>query len=122
MIDKISTYWHWYKNYINIFYWKFLFLFGINRSEKPIPPGMYCYEADIEKNKHSKTRNIFYIKPCKYYKALGKHHNGCSFLGIVTDDPVFDDQCKMCDVNNEYESDEEILRKERISKIKNLKL
>ena len=41
----------------------------------------------------------YYVIPCKYYKTLGKRWNGCKYLGIITDDFVFDDQCKMCGQN-----------------------
>ena len=30
---------------------------------------------------------------------LGKNKNGCRFLGEITDDMVFDDQCKICNIN-----------------------
>ena len=58
----------------------------------------YCYTPDYEKNKIAESFT-YYVIPCKYYKTLGKRWNGCKYLGIITDDFVFDDQCKMCGKN-----------------------
>ena len=96
---KIIHYLYWAKNLVNMLWWKLLFLFGVRRSALPIPEGMYCYSPDIEKNKAKKDFSTYYINPCKYYKNLGRRYNGCSYLGIITDDMTFDDQCKMCGVN-----------------------
>ena len=90
---------YWAKNLVNMLWWKLLFLFGVRRSALPIPEGMYCYNPDIEKNKAKKDFSTYYINSCKYYKTLGRRYNGCSYLGIITDDMTFDDQCKMCGVN-----------------------
>lgn len=98
---KNTYYFYWLGNLTNMLWWKLLILFGVRRSALPIPEGMYCYAPDIEKNKLRKETEpyAYYIKPCKYYKALGRRFNGCSYLGIITDDCVFDDQCKMCSEN-----------------------
>ena len=96
---QIRHYIYWAKNLANMLWWKLLFLFGVRRSTLPIPKGMYCYTPDIEKNKTRKDCTTYYIKPCKYYKTLGRRYNGCSYLGIITDDMTFDDQCKMCGEN-----------------------
>jgi len=93
---EIGYYIYWGKNLVNILWWKLLILFGVKRSTSPIPEGMYCYAPDVEKNEANQDRLTYYIKPCKYYKTLGRRYNGCSYLGIITDDMVFDDQCKMC--------------------------
>jgi len=101
---KNRYYLYWTGNLANMLWWKLLILFGVRRSALPIPEGMYCYAPDDEKNcanddslnNHGGT---YYIKPCKYYKTLGRRFNGCSYLGIITDDCVFDDQCKMCSEN-----------------------
>jgi hypothetical protein len=101
----IKHYIRWTINLINVLWWKFLFLFGVKRSASPIPIGMYCYTPDIEKNEKRENFSTYYIKPCKYYKKLGREYNGCSYLGIITDDMTFDDQCKMCGEN--YGDDDE---------------
>ena len=89
------------RNFANMLWWKLLFLFGVRRSALPIPDGMYCYAPDIEKNEARKEAEpyAYYIKPCKYYKTLGRRYNGCSYLGVITDDMTFDDQCKICSEN-----------------------
>ena len=99
MKKQIRLHIHWAKNLTNILWWKLLFLFGVKRSPLPIPEGMYCYEPDIEKNKNRKDKIIYYVKPCKYYKTLGRRYNGCSYLGVITDDVALGDQCKICDEN-----------------------
>lgn len=104
---KIRCYLYWGKNLANMLWWKLLFLFGVRRSALPIPYGMYCYAPDIEKSEARKETEpyVYYIKPCKYYKTLGRMFNGCSYLGIITDDCVFDDQCKMCSDNLSLDDD-----------------
>lgn len=101
---KNTHYFYWSVNRINLLWWKLLFIFGIRRSTSPIPVGMYCYATDDEKNYANDDSlnnhgGVYYIKPCKYYKNLGRRFNGCSYLGIITDDIVFDDQCKICSEN-----------------------
>ena len=91
----ITDYFRYSRNLANLLWWKLLILFGVRRSASPIPEGVYCYEPDYVDTKTF----TYYVKPCKYYKNLGHGWNGCSYLGIITDDPVFDDQCKMCSEN-----------------------
>lgn len=67
--------------------------------------GIGAVKPDDEKNANRDNYKHYYIIPCKYYKALGRTWNGCSYLGIITDDMVFDDQCKMCHEN--YDDDDE---------------
>lgn len=83
------------KNFISILYSKLLILVCIRHSTSVIPEGQYCYTPDYEKNKNAESFT-YYVIPCKYYKTLGKRWNGCKYLGIITDDFVFDDQCKIC--------------------------
>lgn len=91
----------WY--YAETRYVKLLRIFGVRRSTLLIPKGMYCYTPDIEKNEAIKSCTTYYIKPCKYYKTFWGRYNGCSYLGVITDDPTFDDQCKICGVNDELD-------------------
>jgi len=104
---KISQRIHWAKNFISVKWSNVLFLFDIKYSEDLIPNGPYCYVPDEEANKNKEENDdSYYIKPCPYYKSIGKGYNGCKYLGIVTDDFVFADQCKMCTVNKYYDDDE----------------
>lgn len=85
------------RNVINMLYWSVLIFFGFKRSNKPIPSGCYCYTPDyVDTNPF-----VYHVKPCKYYKRLGFGYNGCSYLGKITDDFIFDDQCKLCNENYE---------------------
>lgn len=95
---SIGTYLYWSKNLTSMLYSKLLLLFGVRHSTSVIPEGQYCYTPDYEKNKIAESCT-YYVIPCKYYKTLGKRWNGCKYLGIITDDFVFDDQCKMCGKN-----------------------
>lgn len=100
---------------------KIVLIFGYKYDKSIIPPGPYCYKPDIEKNKDygKNDKYIYYITPCPYYKKLFKNMNGCKYYGIITDDFVFNDQCKICDINDF--SEEEELLKQRISKIEKIK-
>jgi hypothetical protein len=91
-------------------YSKLLLLFGVIHSNSVIPFGQYCYTPNHEKNKASKTF-AYHIIPCKYYKTLGKKLNGCKYLGIITNDFIFDDQCKMCNENYGDDADDMIIDK-----------
>jgi hypothetical protein len=101
---SIGTYLYWSKNFASMLYSKLLLLFGVRHSTSVIPEGPYCYTPDYEKNKIAESFT-YYVIPCKYYKTLGKKWNGCKYLGIITDDFVFNDQCKMCGEN--YGDDDE---------------
>lgn len=90
---------YWLKNYLSVFHSKILLLFGIKHDKSVIPTGLYCYKPDYEKNKTNKSSTTYYIIPCPYYKSLGGGRNGCKYLGVITSDTVFGDQCKMCGEN-----------------------
>lgn len=80
-------------------YWiKFRMLLGYKPSAEPIPKGPYCYTP---KSVDFKT-GVYHINPCPYYMTINKRWNACNFLGEVTDDMVFDDQCKMCGEKQDY--------------------
>lgn len=97
----MDKYLYWSRNWIKILWWSFIIKLGYKRSKDPIPQGVYCYKPDDEKNRKNKNNSVFFVEPCKYYKTLGNRYNGCSYLGIITDDMVFDDQCKMCDIKEQ---------------------
>ncbi|MCK9575615.1 MAG: hypothetical protein WC979_01095 [Candidatus Pacearchaeota archaeon] len=86
-------------------------LFNMKFDETVIPEGPYCYEPDFEKmNKKSADDYTYYTKHCPYSIYLGRWRgipiNGCSYLGMVTDDDVFADSCKACCVNDSYRYDD----------------
>lgn len=91
--------------FISLIYSKIILFFGYEYDKSIIPPGPYCYSPDDEKNKRkdSDSKWVYYIKPCPYYKVISKNYNGCKYYGIITDDFVFGDQCKMCDINDNNE-------------------
>ena len=96
---KIPNHIYWGRNWVIMIWSKLLIFFGFKYSNKFIPEGMYCYTPDIEKNNDRENFSVYYIKPCKYYKSLSRDYNGCMYLGIITDDLVFNDQCKLCSDN-----------------------
>ena len=103
MLENLPLRLYWAKNWV-IMVWS-IFRKMINKSydSSLIPKGMYCYAPDIEKNQCRKEDDYcYYTKPCPYYKTLGKEYNGCMYLGIITDDIIFDDQCKMCSTNMDF--------------------
>lgn len=83
------------------YYWaviliaKIKLFFGYKYDKSIIPIGHYCYAPDNEKNM-KETGFIYHIIPCEHYVPLGKGWNACKYNGIITDDMVFDDQCKIC--------------------------
>jgi len=71
----------------------------IQLSTKPIPNNTpYCYGHTFDE----KSGEVIF-KQCKYYQKLGGNCNGCGFLGIITDDILFEDQVKMCGVKEDIE-------------------
>jgi len=98
---------NWFKSFINnplgwlsIIWNNILVYLGKKHDTSVIPKDTpYCYVPDVEKMKNRDKDDLtFYIKPCPYYKSLSNGYNGCKYIGVVTDDMVFDDQCKICDV------------------------
>lgn len=91
------------KIYIEIYWLKLLFLFGVKRSAKEIPKGVYCYTPDVEKNRNKdKNDYSYYIKPCKYYRGLKDFNAGCAYVAYVGDDMLLGDQCKICGENDDW--------------------
>jgi hypothetical protein len=86
---------------------------GYKYSEDEIPDGPYCYKLlSVNKGKCK-------IKKCIYYKTLPKGYNSCNFLGLVTDDIVFDDQCKACGIKEDYRDEVKENREEKLNIILN---
>lgn len=106
LLDIVNTYIYWIKNYIIILWSKTILFFGYEYDKTKIPSGLYCYEPDLVKNKNRKDFSAYYIIPCPYYLTLGKYTNGCKFYGVITDDIIFNDQCKICDINYDISDDE----------------
>jgi hypothetical protein len=75
--------------------------FGYEYDKSVIPRGLYCYEPDVEKNKNygKDDKFVYYIKPCPHYKWINRRYRGCKYLGMITDDFIFRDQCKSCGEN-----------------------
>jgi hypothetical protein len=84
--------------------WSCIIVFlGYKYSTNPIPEGPYCYIPDEEKNSSKLEGDwTYYTKPCKYYMCLDRRYNTCKFLGVITDDMCFDDQCKICGEKKGY--------------------
>ena len=83
-------YLYWAKNFVSVVYSKLLLLFGISHTPSVIPKGEYCYGIDFKQAT---------IISCPYYKPLGKERNGCKYIGVITDNSIFDDMCKICNEN-----------------------
>ena len=74
------------KNFVSVVYSKLLLLFGISHTPSVIPKGEYCYGINLKEGA---------VIRCPYYKPLGKERNGCKYLGVITDDFIFEDKCKI---------------------------
>lgn len=97
----IDLYLYWAKNWIIMLWSKIFLFFGGTYSSECIPKGLYCYTPDFIKNKNREDGGVYSIIPCKYYKTLNTSYNGCQYLGVITNDMVFYDMCKMCGENLE---------------------
>lgn len=106
--NNINKYQYWSKNYISIIIAKVKLFFGYEYDKAKIPNGLYCYSPDMEKNKNKQENDYsYYIIPCPYYKTLGKYNNGCKYLGCITNDFIFGDQCKICGENEEWDDNDD---------------
>jgi hypothetical protein len=112
-----KTYFIFYtKNILNVLWSLIRTKLGHKYSEEEIPAGSYCYKA-VESP--SVINNwVYKTKKCTYYKTLPKGYNACKFLGVVTDDLTFDDQCKICDVKEDYPDMVQENREEKLKKLK----
>ena len=96
-------------------YNKMLIKYGYKHDKSVIPTGLYCYTPKSDDvMKELLETGGFETKPCPYYTVVSKNYNGCKFTGTITDDFVFDDQCKIC--GEKYESNK---KENMISDIRN---
>lgn len=85
-----------YRNLLSVVYSKLLLLFGVKHNTSVIPKGEYCYTYTT---KASRLVVSYIMTDCPYYKPISKKWNGCKYLGIITDDFIFEDKCKICNEN-----------------------
>jgi hypothetical protein len=81
---------------------KLLLKFGYKYDKSVIPKGLYCYSISSEEFARMEREDwdgTYKINPCPYYVIIGSGWNGCKYRGCITDDMVFDDQCKICGTN-----------------------
>ena len=101
VVNKILKYvdlqFYFLKNWLSMFY---TIKFKIKHNKELIPKGIYCYSPNFHEGKY------YNVTPCVYYKTLGKRYNGCKYCRVITDDCVFADQCKICEINDDLEDDE----------------
>jgi hypothetical protein len=95
------------KVYIEVYWYRLLYkLFKYELSTDGIPKDTpYCYLPDIERNENARKNGeygVYYTKPCTHYRYLkGQLRGGCVYTGIVGDDLLLGDQCKVCGVKDE---------------------
>jgi len=91
--------------HIEIFFIRIFKFFGYNQDLTKIPKGYYCYTVDNERNKKEHIDGYWFI-PCPYFRATRKQGGyGCTLENFVGFDPLLYDQCKICNVNLDDESD-----------------
>ena len=84
------------KKLLSILVGKIKYLLDIKQDTSVIPEGFYCYYSTCGLN----------TKLCPYYKQFNEEYNGCAYLGIITDNILLWDMCKICGENlNESEND-----------------
>jgi hypothetical protein len=86
------------RNWVTVFWSIIRVRLGFGYSEEPIPSGPYCYEL-IESRSDSLD---FKVRYCPYYRPLSGGYTGCKYLGMYTDDFVFEDSCKICSIKKEF--------------------
>lgn len=79
------------KNLLSIYYSIIRRFLGYKYPINVIPEGLYCYTWIEE---------IYVI--CPYFKRIDENYVGCKYLGIISDDLIFNDQCKICNKNLNY--------------------
>jgi hypothetical protein len=126
-MTKIKTFFLYFDNILNSIFGVIRIKLGIKYSEDKIPHGPYCYKL----NRVSDGKLILppinsgigiRIEPCIYYKTLPNDYNSCKFLGIITDDYIFGDQCKICDIKEDYRDEVKEAREEKLNIILDVKL
>jgi hypothetical protein len=131
---KIKTFFLYFNNIINSIFGLIRIKLGIKYSEDKIPHGPYCYKLNRSSDGKlilppvtKRCKSIVYagisirIEPCIYYKTLPNDYNSCKFLGIITDDYIFGDQCKICEIKEDYRDEVKEAREEKLNIILNEK-
>lgn len=92
---KKLTWWDYRKNIWEVFI-SYLTFTSHDKNKIPINT-LYCYTTKgIPSKENGYTHKI---TPCPYYVSLPNGYNHCKFLKTTTDDFLFDDQCKICDIS-----------------------
>ena len=86
------------KNLFSVIWSKIAIKFGKEYSKEPIPEGFYCYTINTIDFGTFSSRVVIDTTLCPYYKHLWGHWNGCKYCGIITDDFLFADDIKICDI------------------------
>jgi hypothetical protein len=125
-MTKIKTFFLYFDNILNSIFGVIRIKLGIKYSEDKIPHGPYCYKINRDSDGKIISPPIsseitIKIEPCVYYKTLPNDYNSCKFLGIITDDYIFGDQCKICDIKEDYRDDVKEGREEKLNIILNEK-
>jgi hypothetical protein len=93
MKDIMLLNWYW----LEIKYSQLLCLFGVRRSTKPIPKGMYCYEHTGHRYTNTKGESIIKIRTCPYYRWTKRtKKTACTYSAFYGFDFGLYDQCKIC--------------------------
>lgn len=63
----------------------------------------YCYTIDEERNRKEPLKNGYWVKRCPYSKHLPKGQTACTYVGFSGFDPLHNDQCKICGIDDDIE-------------------
>ena len=93
MKDRMLLIWYW----VEVKYAQLLCLFGVRRSTKPIPKGVYCYEYTGHQWTNTKGETINETRCCPYFRWT-KTTKGvaCIYSPFYGFDFCLYDQCKIC--------------------------
>jgi hypothetical protein len=70
-------------------------LFRVKKDTSVIPPGEYCC-CYVQRSMSSLGCRVYV---CPYFRNYDDDRSACLYLGLISDDPVFVDMCKICDIN-----------------------
>jgi len=88
------------KNWIEMLWAWLIVKLGYRYDESKVPKDTpYCYSIDWEK-REAMNDDVLYTNCCPYYSFLSENIRGCKLCGVIADDFLLWDQCKICGISD----------------------
>jgi hypothetical protein len=91
--------------FLEIFWTRIQLFFGKKLDESVIPEGFYCYKYNGKDGFNEDELPYHGIDACPYFRKFKNGNTACLFIGYYGFDFAHYDQCKICDVNKNYENE-----------------